>query len=166
MCGIAICETGLTEMDIRKIKRLIELLEESGVSEIEIREGEESIRISRGSPASASAQMPIQVYTPSLSSLATPPAAARTELQQPLEELTGDHVLRSPMVGTFYRAPSPGAKSFVEEGQSVRIGDTLCIIEAMKMLNQIEADVAGVVKQILIENAQPVEYDQPLFIIK
>lgn len=155
-------------MDIRKIKRLIELLEESGVNEIEIREGEESIRISRSSPGALPPHSPVQVYTPSLplaTQSASAPAAARTELQ-PVEELTGGHVLRSPMVGTFYRAPSPGAKSFVEEGQSVRVGDTLCIIEAMKMLNQIEADVAGVVKRILMENAQPVEYDQPLFIIE
>ena len=155
-------------MDIRKIKRLIELLEESDVNEIEIREGEESIRISRSSPAPAPLHTPVQVYTPHLPAAAPPafaPLAARPEPQS-AEEPIGGHVLRSPMVGTFYRAPSPGAKSFVEEGQSVRVGDTLCIIEAMKMLNQIEADVAGVVKRILVENAQPVEYDQPLFIIE
>lgn len=152
-------------MDIRKIKRLIELLEESGVNEIEIREGEESIRISRSNPALSPSHSPVQFYSPPPPPVTQPAAAARSELQ-PVEELTGDHVLRSPMVGTFYRAPSPGAKSFVEEGQSVRVGDTLCIIEAMKMLNQIEADVAGVVKRILVENAQPVEYDQPLFIIE
>lgn len=153
-------------MDIRKIKRLIELLEESGVNEIEIREGEESIRISRSSSALSSAHSAVQFYTPPPPPPPTmQPAAVRSELQ-PVEDLAGDHVLRSPMVGTFYRAPSPGAKSFVEEGQSVRVGDTLCIIEAMKMLNQIEADVAGVVKRILVENSQPVEYDQPLFIIE
>lgn len=155
-------------MDIRKIKRLIELLEESGVNEIEIREGEESIRISRSNPALTSSHSPMQGYPPPFPPAPQPtsaPAAARSELQS-VEELTGGHVLRSPMVGTFYRSPSPGAKSFVEEGQSVRVGDTLCIIEAMKMLNQIEADVAGVVKRMLVENAQPVEYDQPLFIIE
>lgn len=155
-------------MDIRKIKRLIELLEESDVNEIEIREGEESIRISRSSPVPTPLHAPVQVYTPHLPAAAQPvfaPLAARPETQS-VEESIGGHVLRSPMVGTFYRAPSPGAKSFVEEGQSVRVGDTLCIIEAMKMLNQIEADVAGVVKRILVENAQPVEYDQPLFIIE
>ncbi|HET8701957.1 MAG TPA: acetyl-CoA carboxylase biotin carboxyl carrier protein [Nitrococcus sp.] len=156
-------------MDIRKIKRLIELLEESGVNEIEIREGEESIRISRSSSVPGPSHVPVQeIYSPPLPSAvqsAPAPAAARLE-PHAAEELIGGHVLRSPMVGTFYRAPSPGAKAFVEEGQSVRIGDTLCIIEAMKMLNQIEADVAGVVKRILVENAQPVEYDQPLFIIE
>ena len=153
-------------MDIRKIKRLIELLEESDVAEIEIREGEESIRISRSSSIQAASPMPAQLYTPppvaeakETSATAAKPAAAG-------DEPVGGHVLRSPMVGTFYRAPSPGASAFVEEGQTVSVGDTLCIIEAMKMLNQIEADVAGVVERILVENAQPVEYDQPLFIIE
>ncbi|MDN5850049.1 MAG: acetyl-CoA carboxylase biotin carboxyl carrier protein [Nitrococcus sp.] len=155
-------------MDIRKIKRLIELLEESGVNEIEIREGEESIRISRSGSVSTPSHLPTQVHIPPLSpvSESTAPLAVARPESQLSEELISGHVLRSPMVGTFYRAPSPGAKSFVEEGQSIRIGDTLCIIEAMKMLNQIEADVAGVVKRILVESAQPVEYDQPLFIIE
>ncbi len=156
-------------MDIRKIKRLIELLEESGVNEIEIREGEESIRISRSSPAAALSQVSAPGHTslPPTAQPAAPLAATWPVAQPPGEEppISG-HVLRSPMVGTFYRASSPGAKPFVEEGQSVRVGDTLCIIEAMKMLNQIEADVAGVVERVLVENAQPVEYDQPLFIIE
>ena len=153
-------------MDIRKIKRLIELLEESGVNEIEIREGEESIRISRSSPIQASSQMPAPLYTPTLPEAKETPSTAAKPAAQVADEAVDGHVLRSPMVGTFYRAPSPGANAFVEEGQSVRVGDTLCIIEAMKMLNQIEADVAGVVERILVENAQPVEYDQPLFIIE
>ncbi|EAR22325.1 acetyl-CoA carboxylase biotin carboxyl carrier protein [Nitrococcus mobilis] len=151
-------------MDIRKIKRLIELIEESGVNEIEIREGEESIRISRSSSVAALSQVPAQAHT-SLSP-AVQPAAAWPVAKPAEESPVSGHVLRSPMVGTFYRASSPGAKPFVEEGQSVRVGDTLCIIEAMKMLNQIEADVAGVVERVLVENAQPVEYDQPLFVIE
>ena len=140
-------------MDIRKVKKLIELLEESGVAEIEIHEGEESVRISRNSQAAqvmAAAPMPVAAPAPA----AEAPAAV------------DGHAVKSPMVGTFYRAPSPGAKTFVEVGQSVNAGDTLCIIEAMKLLNQIEADKGGVVKAILVENGQPVEYDQPLFIIE
>jgi acetyl-CoA carboxylase biotin carboxyl carrier protein len=147
-------------MDIRKIKRLIELLDESGVNEIEIHEGEESVRINRGVTQTAPPPAP-----------AAPPAAAAPPAPEPAAgestaaaEPTG-HTVRSPMVGTFYRASSPDAGAFVEEGQSVSVGDTLCIIEAMKMLNQIEADRAGVVRSILIENGQPVEFDQPLFII-
>jgi acetyl-CoA carboxylase biotin carboxyl carrier protein len=150
-------------MDIRKVKKLIELLEESGVAEIEIKEGEESVRISRTSssppmmmaPAAPAAPVPV----------AAPVPAAEVPAEKPSEEITG-HVVRAPMVGTFYRAPSPGAKSFVEEGQNVKNGDTLCIIEAMKLLNQIEADKAGTIKAILVENGQPVEYNQPLFIIE
>jgi acetyl-CoA carboxylase biotin carboxyl carrier protein len=151
-------------MDIRKIKRLIELLEQSGVNEIEIHEGEESVRINRGAPAAAApapaayAPPPPQGYAPS----PEPRAEEGDAEEAPLE----GNVVRSPMVGTFYRAPSPGAKAFVDEGQQVQVGDTLCIIEAMKMLNQIETDTAGVVKRILVENGQPVEYDQPLFVIE
>jgi len=151
-------------MDIRKVKKLIELLEESGVAEIEIKEGEESVRISRhgtGVPQmmySAPPAMPMPSAAP-----VAPVAAA--EAAPASEEISG-HVVRSPMVGTFYRAPSPGAKSFVEEGQSVKVGDTLCIIEAMKLLNQIEADKAGTIKAVLVENGQPVEYNQPLFVIE
>ena len=139
-------------MDIRKVKKLIELLEASDIAEIEIHEGEESVRISRRLP---SPPPPVAV--------AAAPAAEAEEKQEP--ELEG-HITHSPMVGTFYRAPNPGAKPFVNEGQSVSAGDTLCIIEAMKILNQIESDKSGVVKRILVENGQPVEYNQPLFIIE
>jgi acetyl-CoA carboxylase biotin carboxyl carrier protein len=149
-------------MDIRKIKKLIELVEESGISELEITEGEESVRIHRGGSASAA---PIQYAAPMpLAQAALAPVEATAEAA-PAEELSGT-VVRSPMVGTFYRSSSPDAKSFVEVGQKVSIGDTLCIVEAMKMMNQIEAEVAGVVKQIMVENQDPVEFDQPLFVIE
>lgn len=152
-------------MDIRKIKRLIELLEESGVNEIEIKEGEESVRISRGGSAPVM-QAPQMFQMPAQGPGVAPPAAAPQETGQEPEspEMEG-HLVRSPMVGTFYRAPSPGSSAFVEEGQSVKAGDTLCIIEAMKMLNQIEADRDGTVKKVLVDNGQPVEFDQPLFVI-
>ena len=143
-------------MDIRKIKKLIEIIEESDIAELEIKEGEESIRISRYSAA------PAQVtYAPA-------PAlqAATVVTATPVEEKITGHVVKSPMVGTFYRSASPGTKVFVEVGQAVLSGDTLCIIEAMKILNQIEADKSGIVTQILVENAEPVEYGQPLFIIE
>ena len=152
-------------MDIRKVKKLIELLEESDVAEIEIHEGEESVRISRGGspPLNYAAAMPAAGFAAPAASpgpaSAPPPPEAGGE-----EEFEG-HVVRAPMVGTFYRASSPGAKAFVEEGQAVKVGDTLCIIEAMKILNQIESDRAGQVSQILVENGQPVEYAQPLFVI-
>ncbi|MEI6333417.1 MAG: acetyl-CoA carboxylase biotin carboxyl carrier protein [Methylococcaceae bacterium] len=143
-------------MDIRKIKKLIEIIEESDIAELEIKEGEESIRISRYSPA------PAQVnYAP-----APAVQAAAVVTAAPVEEKITGHVVKSPMVGTFYRSASPGTKVFVEVGQAVLAGDTLCIIEAMKILNQIEADKSGVVTQILVENAEPVEYGQPLFIIE
>lgn len=139
-------------MDIRKIKKLIEIIEESDIAELEISEGEESVRISRySSPPPVAAAPAPAVAAP------TAPAA---------EEKTAGHVVKSPMVGTFYRSSSPGAKPFVEIGQSVDVGDTLCIIEAMKILNQIEADKSGTVTQVLVEDAQPVEYNQPLFIIE
>jgi len=151
-------------MDIRKIKKLIELLEESDIAEIEIHEKDESVRISRHGT-----QPPQPQYVAAAAPAAAPAAAVETA-SAPAEadtsaEISG-HTVNSPMVGTFYRAPSPGAAAFVEEGQSVKVGDTLCIIEAMKLLNQIEADKAGVVKSILAENGQPVEYGQPLFIIE
>jgi acetyl-CoA carboxylase biotin carboxyl carrier protein len=145
-------------MDIRKIKKLIEILEESDIAEIEIKEGEEAIRISRYSAAPAPiayAQAP-SAPAPLLVS------AAPTVVE---DKITG-HVVKSPMVGTFYRSASPGTKLFVEVGQSVMAGDTLCIIEAMKILNQIEADKSGTITKILVENAEPVEYGQPLFIIE
>ncbi|MGR8979071.1 MAG: acetyl-CoA carboxylase biotin carboxyl carrier protein [Gammaproteobacteria bacterium] len=146
-------------MDIRKIKKLIEIIEESDIAELEIKEGEEAIRISRYSAAPvAYAPMPAQAP------VAAPSAAAPTAA--PAEEKITGHIVKSPMVGTFYRAASPGAKVFTDVGQKVQVGDTLCIIEAMKILNQIEADKSGVVTQILVENGQPVEYGQPLFIIE
>jgi len=152
-------------MDLRKLKKLIDLVQESGIGEIEITEGEEKVRISRqpagGTPmimATPHMQMPMSGM-PALGGAVAPEAPAKTE------EPTG-HTLKSPMVGTFYRAPSPGAPSFVEVGQSVTKGQTLCIIEAMKLLNEIESDVAGAIKAILVENGQPVEYGQPLFLIE
>jgi len=148
-------------VDIRKIKKLIELIEESDIAEIEITEGEESVRINRYSSAVA----PVAVAAPAPVAIsAAAPAAIAAPVAESVEP--AGHALKSPMVGTFYRAASPGSSSFVEIGQSVKEGDTLCIIEAMKILNQIEADKSGVIKQILIENAQPVEYDQALFIIE
>ncbi|MGD8558420.1 MAG: acetyl-CoA carboxylase biotin carboxyl carrier protein [Gammaproteobacteria bacterium] len=153
-------------MDIRKVKKLIELLEESGIAELEIREGEESVRISRYSQSSGGAiQTTIPVAPPPAATPAPPAGEAPTPASQPEPELSG-HLIKSPMVGTFYRSSSPGAKPFVEVGQSVSQGDTLCIVEAMKLLNQIESDKSGVVKAILVENEQPVEYGQPLFVIE
>lgn len=155
-------------MDIRKIKKLIELVEESGISELEISEGEESVRISRAAPAGSFPVMqqayaaPMMQQQPALSNAVAPaaeaPAAAAAEIS--------GHIVRSPMVGTFYRTPSPDAKAFIEVGQKVNVGDTLCIVEAMKMMNQIEADKAGTVKAILVESGQPVEFDEPLVVIE
>jgi acetyl-CoA carboxylase biotin carboxyl carrier protein len=147
-------------MDIRKVKKLIELLEESGIAEIEIHEGEESVRISRNPTIVPGAAVAPVAIAPA------PVAAAPVADAAPAEEKIEGHVLNSPMVGSFYRAPSPGAASFVDVGSKVSIGDTLCIIEAMKLLNQIEADKGGTIKAILVENGQPVEYNQPLFIIE
>jgi acetyl-CoA carboxylase biotin carboxyl carrier protein len=151
-------------MDIRKIKKLIELLEESGLSELEITEGEESIRISRGSTATA-----VQYTLPPQPAPAAPPAATPAAPRPAgavaaSEEPAGHRVL-SPMVGTYFEAPSPGAATFVKIGDQVQAGDTLCIIEAMKMMNQIEADIAGKVVAALAKNGEPVEFGQPLFII-
>ncbi|MDD5036122.1 MAG: acetyl-CoA carboxylase biotin carboxyl carrier protein [Methylococcaceae bacterium] len=150
-------------MDIRKIKKLIELIEESDIAEIEIREGEESVRLSRYSAAQSAPIHSAPVYVAPAAAAPQPPSATHPA---PVAEEPAGHILRSPMVGTFYRSPSPGAKSFVELGSRVNVGDTLCIIEAMKILNQIEADKSGVIAKILVENAQPVEYNQPLFIIE
>ncbi len=149
-------------MDIRKVKKLIELLEESGIAEIEIHEGEEAVRISRYPQGAAAPPAPVAAVAPAQAPVAEPQGGAA---EQPPAEPAGHKVL-SPMVGTFYRAPSPGNPPFVEVGQGVNVGDTLCIIEAMKMFNQIEADKAGTVAAILVENGQPVEYGQPLFIIE
>lgn len=145
-------------MDIRKIKKLIEILEESGIAEIEIKEGEEAIRISRYSTA------PI-AYAPA-ATLPLVNQATNVSMASVVEEVISGHQVKSPMVGTFYRSATPGSKPFVEVGHSVKQGDTLCIIEAMKILNQIEADKSGTVTKILVENAEPVEYGQPLFIIE
>ncbi len=149
-------------MDIRKIKKLIDLIEESDIAEIEISEGEESVRISRYSSNSA----PVQYAAPVAAPAPSPVAAATAPVPAQAEEKVSGHVVKSPMVGTFYRSASPGSPFFVEIGQSVSAGQTICIIEAMKILNQIEADKSGKIKQILVENAHPVEYGQPLFIIE
>ncbi len=151
-------------MDLRKLKKLIDLVEESGISELELTEGEEKVRISRQLQATAAnvqyISAPTMAAAPAAASAA--PAAEAAPAAAPNVE---GHEVKSPMVGTLYRSPSPDAKPFVEVGSSVAIGDTLCIIEAMKLLNEIEADKAGVVKAILVENGQPVEYGEPLFII-
>jgi acetyl-CoA carboxylase biotin carboxyl carrier protein len=148
-------------MDLRKIKTLIDLVQQSGISELEITEGEERVRISRGTagtvPAAAPAVTVAQAAVP-----AAAPGAAPVPEAEPVPE---GHVIRSPMVGTFYRSSAPGAKAFVEIGQAVKAGETLCIIEAMKLLNEIEADQDGVVKAVLVESGQPVEYGEPLFIL-
>jgi acetyl-CoA carboxylase biotin carboxyl carrier protein len=149
-------------MDIRKVKKLIELLEESGIAELEINEGEESVRISRYSSSAPPA--PVNYAAPSAPAPAAPSAPATTESEE--ESLPSGHIVKSPMVGTYYSSPSPGSKPFVSVGDSVSAGDTICIVEAMKILNQIEADVSGTIKAILVDNAQPVEYGQPLMIIE
>ncbi|MDD2760474.1 MAG: acetyl-CoA carboxylase biotin carboxyl carrier protein [Methylomonas sp.] len=149
-------------MDIRKIKKLIDLIEESAIAEIEISEGEESVRISRYSSL-APAQYAAPVAVAAAPAMVAPAAAVPAA---PAEEVVSGHVVKSPMVGTFYRSASPGSAPFVEVGQSVSAGQTLCIIEAMKILNQIESDKSGKIKQILVENAHPVEYGQPLFIVE
>lgn len=154
-------------MDIRKIKKLIELLEASDVAEIKITEGEETVRISRYSSTPASVAYAPQPYPVAPSAIApsvpstTPAPAAET----PAPEIKGK-IIRSPMVGTFYGAPSPDAEDFVKVGQSIKPGETVCIIEAMKMFNRIEAEFAGKIREILVENGQPVEYDEPLFIVE
>ncbi|EKM5323610.1 acetyl-CoA carboxylase biotin carboxyl carrier protein [Salmonella enterica] len=156
-------------MDIRKIKKLIELVEESGISELEISEGEESVRISRttanaGFPVMQQAYAAPMMQQPALSNAVAP--AATPAMEAPAVAEISGHIVRSPMVGTFYRTPSPDAKAFIEVGQKVNVGDTLCIVEAMKMMNQIEADKAGTVKAILVESGQPVEFDEPLVVIE
>ncbi|KIG22601.1 acetyl-CoA carboxylase biotin carboxyl carrier protein [Haemophilus influenzae] len=159
-------------MDIRKIKKLIELVEESGITELEVQEEEGTVRISRAAPVIAPAAVqyaaaPVVAPTPAAAPAQAPaqaPAAA-TSAPAASDELSG-HLVRSPMVGTFYRSPSPEAKAFVEVGQSVKVGDALCIVEAMKMMNRIEADKAGVVKAILINDGNAVEFDEPLIVIE
>jgi acetyl-CoA carboxylase biotin carboxyl carrier protein len=150
-------------MDLRKLKKLIDLVEASGIAELEITEGEEKVRIAKsiaGAPMMM-AHAPQMMHAPAHAASAAPAAAA-----VPAEDAMPEgHVVRSPMVGTFYRAAAPGSKNFAEVGQSINAGDTLCIIEAMKLLNEIEADQGGVIKAILVENGQPVEYGEPLFVI-
>jgi acetyl-CoA carboxylase biotin carboxyl carrier protein len=152
-------------MDLRKLKTLIELVESSGVAELEIQEGEERVRITRAFAPAAQviAAAPAVASVPAATAMSTTPPAAPVAQREPQEP--EGHLVKSPMVGTFYRAASPGAKAFVEVGDSVQVGDTLCIIEAMKLMNEIEADKAGVVKQVLAENGQPVEFGQPLVVI-
>ncbi|WP_372866163.1 acetyl-CoA carboxylase biotin carboxyl carrier protein [Pseudomonas sp.] len=150
-------------MDIRKVKKLIELLEESGIDELEIREGEESVRISRHGKQPTYAQQPMYAPQPAPAAPAAPVAAA--EATAPAAAKLNGTVVRSPMVGTFFRAASPTSANFVEVGTSVKKGDILCIVEAMKMMNHIEAESSGTIESILGENGQPVEYDQPLFTI-
>ena len=156
-------------MDIRKIKKLIELVEESGITELEVQEEEGTVRISRAAPAVAPAA--IQYAAAPVAPVAAPAAApapapaAAAPAEAPAAEVSG-HQVRSPMVGTFYRSPSPEAKAFVEVGQTVKVGDALCIVEAMKMMNRIEADKAGMVKAILVNDGEAVEFDQPLIVIE
>ena len=153
-------------MDIRKIKKLIELVEESGINELEISEGEESVRISRSAPNTGYPVMQQAYAAPVMQPQAPVAAAAPAAAEAPAKAEISGHIVRSPMVGTFYRTPSPDAKAFIEIGQKVNAGDTLCIVEAMKMMNQIEADKSGVVKAILVESGQPVEFDEPLVVIE
>ena len=151
-------------MDLRKLKKLIDLVQESGIAELEITEGEEKVRISRAGSAVQTAVMATPQATNMLTAAPAAAAAALAAAPEVPAEPEG-HVVKSPMVGTFYRSSAPGAKPFVEIGQTVNAGDTLCIIEAMKLLNEIEADQGGVIKTVLVENGQPVEYGQPLFLI-
>jgi acetyl-CoA carboxylase biotin carboxyl carrier protein len=166
---------GSLSMDIRKIKKMIELLEESGIAEIEIKEGEETLRIARvlpGQPTTTYVAAPLQPQP--LIAAAPPPAAveavaaaeAPAKSSGPLRAGVGEHIVTAPMVGTYYSAPTPGAKLFVELGDTVEVGQVLCIIEAMKMMNQIESEKAGKVKAIMVKNGEPVEFGQPLFIIQ
>lgn len=162
-------------MDLRKIKTLIDLVEQSGISELEVKEGEESVRISRntgpvsnyysGGPSHAAPAVSYAAPAPAAVATAAP-AAAPASAAAPKPAAETRHIVRSPLVGTFYRSPSPGAKPFVEVGQTVKVGQTLCIIEAMKMLNQIESDRAGVIVEVLVDNELAVEFDQPLFAIE
>ncbi|MCK0105180.1 acetyl-CoA carboxylase biotin carboxyl carrier protein [Marinobacter sp. S0848L] len=151
-------------MDIRKIKKLIELLEESDVEELEIHEGDDSVRISRRREQAAG-QVVSHYAAPAPQAAPAPASAPAPEEAPAASAAINGHALKSPMVGTFYRSPSPSAPAFVEVGQSVKAGDVICIVEAMKMMNQIEADKSGTITEILVENGQPVEFDQPLVVI-
>ena len=153
-------------MDIRKIKKLIELLEESNIGELEIKEGEESVRIARNSGSVQYISAPVPNYAPAPQQQAPAPvAAAPVAAPVAAAPVVSGHVVKSPMVGTYYSSPSPGSPSFIEVGKQVKVGDVICIIEAMKMMNQIEADKAGVIEAILVQDGNPVEFDQPLVTI-
>ena len=153
-------------MDLRKLKKLIDLVQESGIGEIEITEGEEKVRITRQPAPGPAVMMAPQMQPMAYGSPSGPSQSHAAAPAEPAAPEPKGHQLKSPMVGTFYRAPSPGAPSFVEIGQSVTKGQTLCVIEAMKLLNEIESDASGTIKAILVENGQPVEYGQPLFLIE
>jgi acetyl-CoA carboxylase biotin carboxyl carrier protein len=148
-------------MDLRKLKKLIDLVQESGIAELEITEGEEKVKIVKGGNVSVAHAMPAPAPAVALAAPAAPAAAPAAEAAPAVE----GHVVKAPMVGTFYRSPSPDAKAFVEVGQQIKEGEVICIIEAMKLMNEIDSDAAGTVKAILVENGQPVEYGQPLFIL-
>ncbi len=149
-------------MDLRKLKKLIDLVEESGISELELTEGEEKVRISRALMHSAA---PVTQYVSAPAPALASSATAAPATSEPVAAAVQGHIVKSPMVGTFYRSSSPDSKAFVDVGSKVEVGETLCIIEAMKLLNEIESDFAGVIKEILVENGQPVEYGEPLFVI-
>ena len=157
-------------MDLRKLKKLIDLVQESGIAELEITEGEEKVKIVKGGEATVTpigpAAAPAAAATPAGAPAPAPAPAAAAPAATPEEPAPSGHVLKAPMVGTFYRSASPESKPFVEVGQNVKAGETVCIIEAMKLMNEIEADATGMIKAILVENGQPVEYGQPLFIIE
>ena len=156
-------------MDLRKLKTLIDLVQQSGIAELEITEGEEKVRISRGTstapPQSAAQAGTVYVPAPAMPAADSAPASVAAPEQPPAPAAPEGHVVKSPMVGTFYRSAAPDSKPFVEVGQAVKAGDTVCIIEAMKLLNEIEADHDGIVKEILVENGEPVEYGQPLLVL-
>jgi acetyl-CoA carboxylase biotin carboxyl carrier protein len=153
-------------MDLRKLKTLIDLVAESGIAELEVTEGEDKVRIVKHATNLAAAPAPTATVVGAAPAAPTPATLAAEAAAAAEAEAAAGHVVKSPMVGTFYRSPSPGAPAFIEQGAVVKAGDTLCIIEAMKLLNEIEADVGGTVKKILVENGQPVEYGQALFIIE
>ena len=150
-------------MDLRKLKKLIDLVQESGIAELEITEGEEKVKIVKGGEATVTPLAPVTPEAPKPAAVTA--SAPATPAPPPAEPVAEGHVLKAPMVGTFYRSASPESKAFVEVGQNIKAGETVCIIEAMKLMNEIEADTTGIIKAILVENGQPVEYGQPLFII-
>jgi acetyl-CoA carboxylase biotin carboxyl carrier protein len=153
-------------MDLRKLKKLIDLVQESGIAELEITEGEEKVKIVKGGEATVTPIAPVAPRAPVVAATGAAPAAPAATGAAAEEPVPSGHLLKAPMVGTFYRSPSPEAKPFVEVGQNIKAGETVCIIEAMKLMNEIEADATGMIKAILVESGQPVEYGQPLFIIE